>query len=167
MSVAFPVTVEPAAADFSGWGALLTLLQTSFAYMDGRIDPPSSLQGMTVADLQAKAQRERLIVAHENGRLVGCVYADVRNHCVYVGKLAVEEQARGRGIARQLLEQADAVARAAGRPLLELQTRVELVENHASFAALGFKKTAESAHAGYRGPTSITMQRPVQTRTLL
>lgn len=148
------------------WGPLLALLQDSFAYMDGRIDPPSSLRGMTSQDLQAKARREQLIVAHAQGQLVGCVYADVRRHCVYVGKLAVAEPARGLGLARQLLAVAESIARAAGRPVLELQTRVELVENHQAFAAMGFTKVAESAHAGYARPTSITLQRPVQGLSL-
>jgi hypothetical protein len=42
-----------------------------------------------------------------------------------------------------------------------LQTRVELVENHAAFSRMGFAKTGESAHPGYDRPTSITMRRAV------
>ena len=44
---------------------------------------------------------------------------------------------------------------------LELQTRIELTENHATFGALGFKKIAETAHPGYSRPTSITMRKLV------
>ncbi|MFN7434077.1 MAG: N-acetyltransferase, partial [Betaproteobacteria bacterium] len=47
-----------------------------------------------------------------------------------------------------------------GRTALELQTRIELTENHATFAALGFAKVAETAHPGYARPTSITLRRP-------
>jgi hypothetical protein len=57
--------------------------------------------------------------------------------------------------------EADAMARALGRPLLELQTRVELTENHAIFAALGFREVGRTAHPGYDRPTSVTMERPV------
>jgi hypothetical protein len=60
-----------------------------------------------------------------------------------------------------MFEVAEEVARTHGRKFLELQTRVELVENHATFAALGFKKVAESAHPGYSRPTTITMRKPV------
>jgi len=38
---------------------------------------------------------------------------------------------------------------------------VELVENHAAFAKMGFVRTGESAHPGYDRPTSITLRRAV------
>jgi N-acetylglutamate synthase-like GNAT family acetyltransferase len=158
------VQVELAPTDFNDWSALLALLQTSFAYMDGRIDPPSSLNEMTEDDLRAKAGREQLVVASEHGQLVGCAYVDVRSTCAYVGKVAVASKARGRGIAKQLLDAAESIARNAGRQVLELQTRVELLENHKAFSALGFERVAETAHPGYSRPTSITMQRAVCPR---
>ena len=72
-------------------------------------------------------------------------------------KLAVDQAYRRRGILRSLITFAQDMARAEGKSALELQTRVELVENHATFAALGFTKSGETAHAGYDRPTSITM----------
>jgi len=51
-----------------------------------------------------------------------------------------------------------------GLPLLELETRIELVENHAAFAAMGFAKTEETAHTGFDRTTGITMQRKVDLR---
>ena len=151
--------IEIASENFRNWSALLTLLHECYAYMDARIDPPSSLTGMTENDLRAKAQRECLIVAHESDQLVGCAYADIRRTCVYVGKVAVATTARNRGVARQLMAAAESVARRSGQRVLELQTRIELLENQRAFAALGFKAVAETAHAGYLRPTSITMQR--------
>jgi ribosomal protein S18 acetylase RimI-like enzyme len=158
------VLVEIAPVTFSSWNSLHSLLRESFAYMDARIDPPSSLNGMSEDDLRARARREHLIVAYDDSRLVGCAYADVRSTCVYVGKIAVASGARGRGIARELLAAADSIAQAANIKLLELQTRVELIENHATFRALGFEIVAETAHPGYSRPTSVTMQRTVQNR---
>ena len=66
---------------------------------------------------------------------------------------------RGTGLARQLVDLAGTRARALGFDILELKTRVELVENHAAFARLGFVKTGEAAHPGYDRPTSIIMQK--------
>lgn len=153
--------IEVSPADFHDWAGLLALLQQSFAYMDGRIDPPSSLQGMTPAQLQAKASREHLLLWREGGWLLGCAFADLRADCVYVGKLAVAASARRRGVARALLAAADRLARKHQRAWLELQTRVELVENHRAFAALGFKTTARTCHPGFARPTSLTMRRAV------
>jgi hypothetical protein len=41
--------------------------------------------------------------------------------------------------------------------VLELQAGGELVENHATFRALGFTKVAETVHPGDTRPTSITI----------
>jgi ribosomal protein S18 acetylase RimI-like enzyme len=80
---------------------------------------------------------------------------------LYLGKLAVAEGARGRGLARVMVDHACARARALGLAHVTLQTRVELVENHATFARLGFVEIARAAHPGYDRPTSITYRRPV------
>jgi N-acetylglutamate synthase-like GNAT family acetyltransferase len=147
---------------FSDWAGLLALLRSAYAYMESRIDPPSSLLRMDAEQLEAKAREEVLILALEGRRLVGCAFASLRADCVYVGKLAVDAAFRGRGAARSILLAAETLARAEARPFVELETRVELVENHETFAALGFAKVGESAHPGFDRPTSITMRKPVR-----
>ena len=146
---------------FSDWPGLLALLRSAYAYMEARIDPPSSLLRMDAAQLEAKARDELLIVALEGRRPVGCAFAALRDDCVYVGKVAVVDSIRRRGVARKLMQAAEALARANDRPFLELETRIELTENHATFAALGFAKVGETAHAGFDRPTSITMRKLV------
>lgn len=158
------VEIDP--RDFTDWPALLALLRDAFAFMDGRIDPPSSLARLDTDGLRAKAQDEHLIVATEDDRLVGCLFAAPRTEVLYVGKLAVAADRRGRGIARALLIASNAVARRHGLGTVELQTRVELVENHRTFAALDFQRVAETAHPGYLRPTSVTMHRPVHPLTI-
>ena len=153
--------IDVSPAGFEAWPELLALLQHAFAFMAARIDPPSSLLRMTVDDLRAKAQAETLIVAHAGTELVGCAFADVRDDCVYVGKVAVAQSARGQGVARQLIAAAERLAAQHRRGFLELQTRIELIENQRTFAALGFEKFAETAHAGYSRPTSITLRKRV------
>jgi GNAT superfamily N-acetyltransferase len=146
---------------FNKWPELLDLVRQAFSYMDGRINPPSSLTRMGVEEFKTAAAQGTLIVAHEGQTLVGCAFAELRDDCVYVGKVAVAQSRRGKGVARSLLAAAEEIAKYHDKQFLELQTRVELVENHATFAALGFQKMAETAHPGYDRPTSITMRRPV------
>jgi GNAT superfamily N-acetyltransferase len=143
------------------WAALHALLVVCFAYLEGRIDPPSSLADMTPETLRAKATEETLVTLWEGDRLVGCGFLKDTGRSVYLGKLAVHAGRRGRGLLRRIVAEADAMARALGRPVLELQTRVELAENHATFAALGFREVGRTAHTGYDRPTSVTMERPV------
>jgi predicted GNAT superfamily acetyltransferase len=116
---------------------------------------------MSVDELKAKAAEETLIIATEGQEVIGCAFAALRTDCVYVGKVAVAQPARGKGVARAMLAAAEVLAREHSRRLLEVQTRVELVENHATFRALGFEKVGETAHPGYNRRTSITMRKQV------
>jgi GNAT superfamily N-acetyltransferase len=145
--------------DFTDWAGLLALLHANYAYMADRIDPPSSLLRMDAAQFEKKSRDEVMILALQDQRLAGCMFAALREDCVYVGKLAVDSAFRGQGLARRLMHAAEAIARAHIRPFVELQTRIELTENHATFAALGFAKVNEYAHPGYSRPTSITMRK--------
>jgi len=151
--------VARAGDDFSDWTGLLSLLHEAFAYMEGRIDPPSSLHHLTPALIAKKAKEETLLLATDKGELVGCVFAVQKDDAFYVGKLAVRINRQGEGIGRRLMDAAEELARKSGLAFLELSTRVELLENHATFAAMGFVKTAETSHPGYDRTTSITMRK--------
>jgi ribosomal protein S18 acetylase RimI-like enzyme len=153
------VRIERAPADFTDWTTLLELLQRAFAAMESRIDPPSSVLRLTSASLETKSREETLFLARAGKELVGCVFAKLQDSAVYVSKLAVREDRRRDGIARRLMAAAETYARDAGCQHLELDTRIELTENHATFAALGFTKIAERAHDGYERPTFITMRK--------
>lgn len=154
------VTVVRAHA-WQDWDALLALIHRAFAFMEGRIDPPSSLHCMDAAALAAKAQAEICLLAHDGYRITGCVFCEPREDQLYVGKLAVDPEHQGKGIGRALMDRAEAEARRLGLAGLELQTRIELVENHRHFATAGFRKSGETAHPGFDRPTSITMRKPL------
>jgi len=151
-----PRRVSP---DYPNWDAVLRLILDAFAFMEGQIDPPSSAHRLTVTDMAAQAGSGAVWGVEDAGRPVGCLFARAQGDALYIGKLAVAETHRGRGLARRLVAAAEAEARARALPWLELQTRIELTENHAAFARLGFAKTGETAHPGYDRPTSITMRR--------
>ncbi|WP_138466341.1 N-acetyltransferase [Poseidonocella sp. HB161398] len=140
--------------------AMLALIRTSFAYMEARIDPPSSMLRLTETALRDSCATAELWVSGDP--IEACAVLTPKPDALYIGKLAVAESARGKGLARQLVELAAERARAAGLGWLELQVRIELVENHAAFARMGFAKTGETAHPGYDRPTSITMRRPLR-----
>ncbi len=156
------VRIEIAPAGFTDWEGLHALLLAAYAYMEGRIDPPSSLLRMDARQLEQKAREEVLVLALDDERAVGCAFAQLRDDCVYVGKLAVEAGLRRRGVARGIMAAVEALARANQRASVELETRIELVENQRTFAALGFAKVGETAHPGFDRPTSITMRKPVR-----
>ena len=127
--------------------------------MEGRIDPPSSMHRLTEAAIADQARTGEVWIAGDPP--VACVFLTPRPDALYLGKLAVAVGHRGRGLARRLVDHASRRAAARGLPALELQTRIELTENHAAFAGMGFAATGTTAHQGYDRPTSITMRRPV------
>jgi N-acetylglutamate synthase-like GNAT family acetyltransferase len=126
--------------------------------MDGRIDPPSSALRLTPQSMAADAADGALLLAGVGSTLIGCVFVRPKQDALYVGKLAVRPDLHGNGIGKALVDATRAEARALGLEALELQIRIELTENHAAFARMGFVKTAETAHPGYARPTSITMR---------
>lgn len=145
--------------DFDRWADLLALIVRSFAYMDGVIDPPSSAHQLTPELLRAKAKDETCFIGELDGRLVGCIFVAERYQSFYVGKLAVDETVRGLGIGKALMQLAERHAIAHGKPVLELQTRIELAANHVTFARMGFVEFERTAHAGFDRPTSITLRK--------
>ena len=139
--------------------ALLKLIRDSFAYMDGRIDPPSSMHRLTLDEIAQHCTSGE--VWSLGVPPVACLFLTPKPDCLYLGKLAVRTDLRRQGLAARLVALAVERARALGLPALELQTRVELVENHATFARLGFVRVGTTAHPGFDRPTSLTMRRTV------
>jgi GNAT superfamily N-acetyltransferase len=157
--LSMPIEVTEAAHGFNQWVKLLELLHAAFAYQNGRIDPPSSLYKLDAQSLALKAGEERLFVAVEGEELIGCAFARIKPASVYVGKVAVWPARQGQGIGRLLMQAVEGFAQRTGKPIMELETRIELLENHKTFSAIGFVKVAEYSHPGYTRTTSITMQK--------
>ncbi len=142
-------------ADSPALPAVLDLMRGAFAYMEGVVDPPSSIHRLTLDALRAGE------VWALGDPPVACMMLTVKGDALYLGKLAVAAAHRGRGLARSMVEAAAARARALDLSAIELQTRVELTANQAAFLAMGFTETARTAHPGYSRPTSITYRRKV------
>jgi len=134
---------------------VLGLIRVEFAYMDGVIDPPSSMHQLTL-ELLAAGPGE---VWATGMPVVACAVLTSKPGALYIGKLAVAQAARGRGMARAMIALAERRALEMGLDRLELQTRVELVANQATFAAMGFTETGRTAHPGFDRPTTITYRR--------
>lgn len=133
----------------------LDVMRAAFAGMEGRIDPPSSLDTMSVEDLRDPASEVWVC----GTPIVGTVILSMKGQVLYVSKLTVAH--RRTGVGRALMDLAEARARELGLGWLELKSRVELLEVHAVFKQLGFKEVARLSHAGYSRPTYILFRKPV------
>lgn len=154
--------------NFTRWVDLLALIQTSFSYMDGIIDPPSSAKLLTLDMLKHKAINELAFVATVENQIAGCVFCRPEApDCLYIGKLAVLPGTQGKGHGHKLLEVAESLAREQGFKRLRLETRIELTANHATFARWGFSRTAVKSHPGYERVTFVEMVKILDTPATL
>ena len=136
---------------------VLDLVRDAFAYMDDRINPPSSVHRLTIDELASPPGEVWVI----DSPPVACMVATPRTDVLYLGNMAVRSVLRGEGYSRRLVEKADRRAREIGLTWLELEARIELVENHRTFEALGFEEVGRTAHPGFSSPTSVTFRRRV------
>ena len=141
------------AQDPYDWPHLRDLIVRAFAGMDGRIDPPSSAHHLTPADISAQAASGEVWVI--GAPAVACVFLTPLPHALYLGKLAVDPAVQRMGYGGRLIALAELRGHELGLSALELWTRIELTENHATFRALGFVQTGVSSHAGFDRPTTL------------
>ncbi|MFK7859932.1 MAG: GNAT family N-acetyltransferase [Granulosicoccus sp.] len=139
---------------------ILELIRSSFSYMDTRIDPPSSMHRLTHSDIADKCDSGEIWSI--GNPIQACVFLTEKEDTLHLSKLAVAVDVQRSGLARRLVNLAEKRARLCGKKYLELQTRIELVENHAAFCKLGFEKNGEGAHDGYDRATYIWMRKQVQ-----
>ena len=85
-------------AESADFEAVLELVKREFSYMDGVVDPPSSVHRLTIDDL-ASGQGETWVIGAPP---VACVLMTLKSDVLYVGKLAVLASERGNGLARML-----------------------------------------------------------------
>ena len=87
---------------------VLNLIQESFAFMTGRIDPPSSMHHLTLQDLTEKAQTDWILGMGDPVK--ACVVASPLHHALYLGKMAVDPRLRGQGMARALVQACEGIS---------------------------------------------------------
>ena len=145
------------ASDTTELAQILRLIQTSFAYMTGRIDPPSTMHQLTVSALAQMAKDSSVLALGDP--VAACLVAKPLPHALYLGKIAIASDVRGRGVLRALLGTSEELARSLSLSRLELQVRIELLENQKIFGKCGFVEIVRNAHPGYDRATEITMQK--------
>ena len=141
--------------------AAAALIREAFAAQSVATDPPSSALRETTASLAAHLAENGGAAIEADGRPVGLVLWAERDGGLYVGRLAVLPSWRGRGLARVLIDAAEAEARLRGLPRLHLRVRLALDQNRRFFSACGFRAVAEGAHPGYAAPTFAVMEKAV------
>ncbi|GAA0929421.1 GNAT family N-acetyltransferase [Pseudonocardia zijingensis] len=138
------------------------VIAAAFAQYRGRLVPESGAFRETAERISRElADGGGAVIAELGGETVGCVMTRPVDRDLYFGRLAVVPPARGRGIARRLVEAVEAEAARRGLAGVRLGVRIALTENQRLFTALGYVETSREAHPGFDHPTSITMRKAV------
>jgi len=153
-----PVVLRAATSEDAA--VLAATIAAAFAQYRGRLMPESgAFRETPEAIARELAQGAGAIIAEQNGEVVGCVMLKPMEADLYVGRLSVSPTARGRGIARRLVEAVESEARRRGARGVRLGVRIVLTDNQRLFTALGYRETSREAHPGFDHPTSINMRK--------
>ncbi len=150
-------------ATLSDAPALAATIAAAFAQYRSKLVPESSAFRETPEVIAAQlAEGAGAIVAERNGAIMGCVLTELLEGDLYFGRLAVLPAARGKNLARRLIEAVEAEARARGLPGVRLGVRIALPDNHRLFTSLGYAEISREAHPGFTHPTSIKMRKALR-----
>jgi GNAT superfamily N-acetyltransferase len=142
--------------------AAASLIREAFAAQSLATDPPSSALRETATSVAAHLAEGGGAALESGGALVGVALWAERDGGLYLGRLAVLPEWRGRGGARALIAAAETEARRRALPRLHLRVRLALEENRRLFSACGFTPTGEGAHPGYAEPTFLRMEKALR-----
>jgi putative acetyltransferase len=120
--------------------------------------PPESNHMLGVAALLDPAVT--FFVARLEGRAVGCGALVREDGYGEIKRMFVAEAARGRGIARRLLLEIEAAARANGLPVLRLETGTRQPEARRLYISSGFRDIPPFG-AYEDDPYSVFMEKPL------
>jgi ribosomal protein S18 acetylase RimI-like enzyme len=103
-----------------------------------------------IADVAARAGRTRVMVAVQDGRILGSATLELDDrvdpqddgalapHEAHIRMLGVHPEARGRGVARQLMAACEESASAAGKTLMTLHTTSRMEAGQKMYESLGY-----------------------------
>jgi len=150
------------AATVGDAASVAATIAAGFEQYRGKLQPESGAFRETAKGIAAELRKGAgAIVAERNGQIVGCVMTKLMEGDLYFGRLAVRPEARGTGVAKQLIAAVEDEARRRGLPGVRLGVRVVLTENQRLFVSLGYVETGREAHPGFDYPTSINMRKAV------
>ena len=150
-------------ATLSDAPAIAATIAAAFTQYAGRLVPESGALSETAASIASELSNgSGAIVAERNGSLLGCVMTRLEEGDLYFGRLAVLPSARGKSLARRLVEAVEAEARTRGLQGIRLGVRIALPDNQRLFASLGYREISREAHPGFSHPTSINMRKALR-----
>lgn len=87
-----------------------------------------------------------VFVAELDGRIAGCAIVSLTASSAHLMNIAVDPDAKGKGLGRLLIEHVEDFARTSGAGDLRLATHVGMPENVALYSHLGWSETSRTGN---------------------
>jgi ribosomal protein S18 acetylase RimI-like enzyme len=111
-----------------------------------------------IEDVGERAERTTVLVAEEDGRILGSLTLELDGRVrdpdddhpplaegeAHIRMLGVDPEARGRGVARALMAESEAIARAAGKRVMTLNTTERMAVARAMYERLGYERMEDT-----------------------
>lgn len=144
-------------AELGDAAIIVMLIQNAFEEYRGKLDPPSGAHSEKMETIEGLLRNEHGLLALWAGNPVGAVFFDVRPNEVYLHRLSVLPDFRGRGISKALVDEVECQARQFGKRCVSLNVRVALPHNRSYYEKLGYAITGFDFHEGYNQFTFVNM----------
>ena len=120
-------------------GLVHAVIQAAFAEYAGQFDPPSGALSETLNDIRHKASEGGAVLAWAGETAIGATLFTLTPNYLYVGRLGVLPNQRGRGVASAILGYCEQIALCLGCSQIGLGTRGQLEGNVALYQRLGYR----------------------------
>lgn len=144
---------------------LACVINAAYRVEEFFLNAPRTTEPELVAKLEAPGHVFLVIDGVKDGALAGAVHVELRGKRGYFGLLSVDPTRQGEGLARVLVEAAEAHCRAAGCVALDIDVvnlRTELPAFYAKFGLLPVGTAPFPAHEKLRQPVHlIVMSKPL------
>ena len=130
---------------------------------EGHLLDGPRIDAETLREMLAVPAAVLLVVAPTPSQLSGCVYLETQGAALYLSMLAVAPAAQAHGLGRQLLQAAEAHAKASGCTTIKMSVLSVRTELLAWYERQGYRRTGASEPF----PDTTRFGRPRQPLTLL
>lgn len=152
-------TITLRAATLDDANTVLNVIHAAFEPYRGVLNPPSGAHKETQETIAQKIETGGGFIATLDDIVAGVVVYQPEETRLYLGRLAVLPEYRGKGIAHVLIAAVEELARQHGFPGVRLGVRVQLPQNRAFFERLGYQVTEYESHPGFTEYTFMNMEK--------
>lgn len=123
-----------------------TVMHAAFDEYRATLRPPSSAHDETLEDVQHAMAAGGALLVRDGDLAVGSARYETHDDFLYVGRVSVIPAYRGKGIARDIMQEMESVAREVGKVRIVIMVRESLPSNRRLYERLDYVVTGIEPH---------------------